>query len=211
MTADNARRVQRVSWQNNVQCPRPIPIDPNTLTTVTDNPSVSLLIVGPLTAAGKAALLAKLQNNGGTVIQGLEIGTEVTSIEQFLFSQDTNLDLLTFKDPDNSRCTSIGPIAFAATTGLNGFDLVLPPSITSLGFGAFVNVNYNSVTFLGGSGIAPLYGQQAAGIPIAVFASTGDLVNGVQNLNDGVQYPSTISTTVNGLGVITRTADVVFT
>lgn len=212
MTADNERRMQQIYWKNNIMCrPPPVLIDPNIFTTATDGDiSTSLLIDGLFTQAYKTTLLTQLQAEGGTVIEDLEIGTLVTGIDSNLFTSDTNLISLTFKNIKNSACTFIGNVAFAAVTGLNGYDLVLPPSIITMEFGCMLNINLNSVTFLGGTGVPPLYGQPL-GVALRVFNSTANLVNGGQDLNNAAQFPSTIDIAFNALGVITRTANVVFT
>jgi hypothetical protein len=192
------------------------------------------LIDGEFTVAHRDQLLAELQAAGGTVIRELEIGTAVTSIANDLFQGDRNLTRLTFKDPRNSRCATIKDRAFARCINLvvNTPHLVLPPSITTLRGLCFSQIDFDSVTFLGGPGVPILYGQSQfqtgfpIGLPSQVFMSSNPLVNGSQDLNDGGgnadlgTFGIDINTTqatfdgngpgTGGGGVIDRSTDITF-
>jgi len=148
MTADCERRAQQVAWENDFWCGGAVQtgsgsgsgVAASRQTTVTGSPEALVHIDGPLDAAAVTLLRNALIAAGGAgTITTIQIGTDVTSIDASVFSGETTLTSLTFKDEANSQCASIGNNAFLNCTGLES--IAIPSSVTSIGQAAFQTCN----------------------------------------------------------------------
>jgi len=150
----------------------------------------SILIRGELTKEH----VQEVQSLIGT-IQGVRIGTAVTSIGNISdntnmapFYNQTSLATLTFKDSENSQCTTIGASAFEGCTNLT--TVSLPNSIDVVFDNAFNDCPFNLVIFEGSGSIRiVIVSSTAFSEPNSlVDASTGGLITVAEDGNIYVPY-----------------------
>ena len=101
-------------------------------------------IVGALDAATVTLLRNALIAAGGAgTITTIQIGTDVTSIDDTVFQNETTLTSLAFKDEANSQCATIGDSAFQGCTSLTS--MTLPSGLASIGVSAFEGASLTSI------------------------------------------------------------------
>lgn len=145
----------------------------------------SILIEGELAKAHvEAAEAAMASQPGHASITGVRIGTAVTSIGKAgddnttaPFVDKITLTSVTFKDPANSLCETVGARAFDGCSNLTG-TLTIPASLVELGTDAFAICNLTGLTFAGVPTIATIdvnafYDNTNLGGTLAVPASVG--------------------------------------
>jgi len=152
MTADCERRAQQIVWNNDFWCGGAVQtgsgsgsgVAASRQTTVTGSPEATVHIVGALDAATVTLLRNALIAAGGAgTITTIQIGTDVTSIDDTVFQNETTLTSLAFKDEANSQCATIGDSAFQGCTSLTS--MTLPSGLASIGVSAFEGASLTSI------------------------------------------------------------------